>query len=307
MNNISSKKPKIAILLAAYNGEKFIEKQINSILSQEDVDLEIFISLDRSNDGSLELIKTLINKNSNIHLLPYGDKFGNAGKNFYRLISDVDFNKFNYIAFSDQDDFWLPKKIKTAIKKMTATNSACYSSDVLAVWPQTGRSAVIRKSQPQVKFDYIFEAAGPGCTYVIDHSFAESLQHFIQNNKSLINDIDLHDWFIYAYARSNGVRWVIDNQISMHYIQHSRNLVGVNRGIAAYKKRIKAILSWDWIKQVCSIYQVTKSHNIHDLDGLSVKNRKSLISIAIKSRIYRRKRIDALYLSLFMLILTLIK
>ena len=50
---------KVAVLMPVYNGEKFLKKQINSILNQKKVDITIFISVDKSTDNSLKLIENL--------------------------------------------------------------------------------------------------------------------------------------------------------------------------------------------------------------------------------------------------------
>ena len=56
------KLPKIAILMATYDGEKWIDEQINSIFEQSDVEIDLFISDDQSNDNTVNLIK----KNKNV-------------------------------------------------------------------------------------------------------------------------------------------------------------------------------------------------------------------------------------------------
>lgn len=121
INNYSVRKSvKVAILLAAYNGEKWLVDQVESILHQTDLAPTIFISLDLSDDDSLALCEKLAEQNSNIQLLPYGERFGGAGKNFYRLIRDVDFSDFDYVALSDQDDIWLSNKLSHAAAMMQA-------------------------------------------------------------------------------------------------------------------------------------------------------------------------------------------
>ena len=92
-----NKNPSIAVLLSAHNGICWIEEQVISILSQRDVSIKIFISIDRSTDNTFEWCKNFARKNNNINLLPYGEKFGGAAKNFFRLIRDVDFSYYDYI------------------------------------------------------------------------------------------------------------------------------------------------------------------------------------------------------------------
>ena len=95
------KKKDFCILLAAYNGEKFLKKQITSILNQNNVSLDIFISLDKSSDNSLDLIRKIQKKNSNIFLISSNKIFGSASSNFINLIKNLNFRNYSYISFSD--------------------------------------------------------------------------------------------------------------------------------------------------------------------------------------------------------------
>lgn len=236
---------KVAVLMAAYNGSSWIEEQILSILAQESVQVDLFVSVDISSDGTEGLVDALAASHQNIHVLPHGHRFGGAGPNFYRLIKDVDLTKFDYIAFSDQDDIWLPNKLIRAIE--VSRNVDAYSSNVTAFW-QDGRQQLIIKSQPQTSHDYLFEAAGPGCTYVLSTLLANSIKsELILNPK--VSGIALHDWFIYSFARANGYRWVIDDFSGVMYRQHSHNQVGANSGINALLYRARKILSGWWLSQ----------------------------------------------------------
>ena len=111
-----SNSPSVAVLLAAYNGMEWIEEQVSSILSQKSISIEIFISVDLSNDKTHEWCQGLAGKNAHVKVLPYGEKFGGAAKNFFRLIRDVDFSCFDYVALSDQDDIWDSSKLHHAIR-----------------------------------------------------------------------------------------------------------------------------------------------------------------------------------------------
>lgn len=234
-------KPAIAILLAAYNGKAYIKEQIDSILNQEDVAVSIFISIDVSTDGTREWLESSYVGNSKIIILDDVGRFGGAAKNFYRLIRDVDFASYSFIAFADQDDIWYRDKLSCAIQKLNETKSDGYSSNVLAFW-EDGCEKLIVKSQPQCQYDYLFEAAGPGCTYVMTQSLAVQIKQCICKEWDLINTVWLHDWFCYAYARANGFHWVIDKKPSMRYRQHTSNQVGVNQGLKPFLHRLKKVL-----------------------------------------------------------------
>jgi rhamnosyltransferase len=237
---VSNKIPSVVVLLSAYNGIKWIEEQITSILSQKNISIEIFISIDLSNDRTYEWCQNLAGENTHIKVLPYGERFGGAAKNFFRLIRDVDFSYCDYIALSDQDDIWDSGKLHHAIRAIKQDNLDGYSSDVTAFW-SNGREELVKKSFPQKKLDYFFEAAGPGCTYVLKQQSAQKFKKFLNNNWEYVNLVELHDWMIYAYFRSQGMKWKIDNKLLMRYRQHDHNQFGLNSGLKAYLIRFNKI------------------------------------------------------------------
>ncbi len=232
--------PSVAVLLAAYNGKQWIEEQIESIFFQKDVCVHLFISVDLSSDHTYEWCKKLEGESSSVTVLEYGERFGGAAKNFFRLIRDVDFSNYDYISFADQDDIWLEDKLTHAIKVMKSEAVEVYSSDVIAFW-EDGRERLVKKSYPQKQFDYFFEAAGPGCTYVFKREALLEFKCFLIENWDRINQVSLHDWMIYAFCRSQGKNWYIDSQPLMRYRQHASNQVGFNSGIKAYFTRLKMV------------------------------------------------------------------
>jgi rhamnosyltransferase len=247
--------PSIAVLLAAYNGMEWIEEQVSSILSQKSISIEIFISVDLSNDKTYEWCQGLAGRNAHVKVLPYGEKFGGAAKNFFRLIRDVDFSCFDYVALSDQDDIWDSSKLHHAIRTIEQDSLDGYSSDVIAFW-SNGREKLVKKSFPQKKFDYFFEAAGPGCTYVLKQQPTQKFKKFLIKNWENINCIESHDWLIYAFFRSRDMSWCIDSEPLMLYRQHESNQVGSNFGFLAYLKRIKMVKSGWYRSEVRKISEI---------------------------------------------------
>lgn len=248
-------KPKVAVLLAAFNGMAWIDEQIKSIFSQKNVKITLFISVDYSSDGTEQWIEKLAKSRDDVVFLPYGKVFGGAGANFYRLIKEVDFTGFDYIAFSDQDDIWLENKIDRACFVISSNLCDVYSSDVIAFWPD-GTKKLIKKSYPQRKYDYFFEAAGPGCTYVFNIQSALAFQNFVKNAVDLAESVSLHDWLAYAFCRKNGYIWFIDDKPLMLYRQHENNQVGTNNGIQAYKKRFDLVRQRWYQNQVNNIAEL---------------------------------------------------
>lgn len=232
--------PKVAVLLAAYNGEKYIQEQIESIVNQVDVDVYIYISIDASTDRTLEICEQLQKIHKNIFIInKEKERFGSAGKNFYYLIKNVDFKDFDFIALSDQDDIWKPLKITRGIQILEKEQASGYSSDVECFWDdESKKNKIIKKSYPQKKYDYYFEPAGPGCTYLLNKTLTLALQKKIKN----LTQLPLHhDWYIYAFSRSNNFKWYIDHIPNIYYRQHSNNQVGANIGLKNKIKRIKQL------------------------------------------------------------------
>lgn len=109
---------KIAILLTTHNGEKFIKQQINSLIKQKvKGNLSLFISDDASEDGTISIIKKLVeNTKIKIKKILYVN-FKSPFLNFLNLIQNVPSN-YDYYFFCDQDDIWLENKLKISIKNI---------------------------------------------------------------------------------------------------------------------------------------------------------------------------------------------
>jgi rhamnosyltransferase len=236
-------------LLAAYNGMQWIEEQLASILDQSAVDVTVYISIDPSTDGTESWCETYAAQHPEVLVLPAAGSFGGASRNFFRLIRDVDLEGYDFVAFADQDDVWHSNKLQRATQAIQARRVEAYSSNVTAFWPD-GSTHVLDKAQPQVAWDFLFEAAGPGCTYVMSKKLADSLKASMLANWQRLQGVSLHDWYCYAFARSHGYRWYIDPEPSMDYRQHERNQVGANKGLSPLIARYKTIHDGWWFNQV---------------------------------------------------------
>jgi len=282
----------IAVLLAAYNGTEFLAQQMTSIMCQNDVDIHIYLSVDVSSDGTDEFCSNLAKENVNITMLPYGERFGGAARNFYRLIRDVDFCGYDYVALSDQDDIWFEEKLTRAIACIDKYKVDAYSSNVMAFWDD-GRKVLVNKAMQQVKYDYFFEAAGPGCTYVIKSKALAQFKCFMLENSREVLAVGLHDWMIYAFFRSRAMLWYIDKWPSMLYRQHASNQVGLNSGIKAFLKRL-ILVKEKWYRS-----EVEKIYTLLATDASELKLNRSFLLRHFWQ--LRRRTRDKLVLFLFVL------
>jgi rhamnosyltransferase len=214
--------------------------------------IDVWVSDDQSTDGTWEWLCERSNIDPRILLLPRNRRFGNAARNFYRLLGDVDASAYDCIALSDQDDIWFADKLALSMRQIRERKVAAVSSNVVAMWPN-GRKELIRKSQKQRRLDFLFESAGPGCTYVMTAECVASFKQFLTDNCREVETIRFHDWMLYAWVRSRGFKWHIEPCPTMYYRQHDKNEYGANSGWAAMRKRIVQVRSGWYREQILQI------------------------------------------------------
>lgn len=204
--------PHVAVLLPAFNAMTYVAPQVESILNQLGVAVELYVSIDRSVDGTSTWFEALVDRDPRVHLLKSGvaDPKG-AAANVYSMFTAMDFRGFTHVALADQDDVWFPDHVARGCAKVSATAASGYSSDVIAFWPD-GRERLVRKSQRQVRWDHLFSSPGPGCSFVLSTDVASAFAHRLAAQNELAQSIVNHDWLIYAFVRSAGDPWIIDSR-----------------------------------------------------------------------------------------------
>jgi len=267
--------PKIAVCLATYNGTYYLPEQLDSILKQIGVAVFVFVSVDASIDDTEAWVDAHAQMDSRVVVLPHGERFGSAAKNFFRLLQDVNFSEFDYVSFADQDDIWEQDKLIRHVQLMQQNNVDAVSSNVMAFWPD-GDTKLIDKAQPQRELDYLFESAGPGCTFLMSSTLVSEVRRLLSDPASIATQVALHDWLVYAVCRASGKKWFIDSKPSLQYRQHEKNVVGANSGLKAKLSRLRKI-SNGWYKgEVLKIlavsYQLSNNPKLLTISGLLEKS-----------------------------------
>jgi len=108
----------ISVCITTYNGSKFIEQQLNSIVKQLSDNDEIIISDDDSKDNTVNIIQSY----SSPIIKLYKNKFHNHILNFEFVLSKA---SGDYIFMSDQDDVWLEDKVKIMMQKLEKYDLVC--------------------------------------------------------------------------------------------------------------------------------------------------------------------------------------
>ena len=112
----------IAVLLATYNGGKYIREQLNSLFQQSCDQFHLYVRDDGSSDDTMKIVEEFRQKYSNrITILEDSQKHRGAAKSFMYLLENVD---SEYYMFCDQDDIWLPEKIEKTFARMKEVETA---------------------------------------------------------------------------------------------------------------------------------------------------------------------------------------
>ena len=229
------KNKKVAVILGFYNGNKYIEEQINSILDQTFKNIDIFIFDDQSKE-KIELKKIKINNNNIIKIIKRKKNVGYA-KNFLLGLKEAG-SKYDFYAFSDQDDIWEKDKIIRGINalnikdfkfpKLYCSRTTYYNSDCSI---EIG-SSKIHSKKPTFANAILQNIAG-GNT-ILMNKLARSLLIKTVNSERFIS----HDWWCYQIISGAGGEVIFDKNKTLKYRQHGHNLIGKNNGFQDIKSRI---------------------------------------------------------------------
>lgn len=232
MENTTNKRYRVLVLLATYNGERYLKEQLDSILSQKGVDITILVGDDCSMDKTIDILKEASIKDRRVKYRVNQKNLGYS-KNFMNLIQEVPLYKYDYICLSDQDDFWLEEKVISAINKIKdeQDNIPClYSSNLTVV---NEKLKVIKTMySSKVDVDNALESYCTGCTVLFNNSLLALVK------KYPMDKVDLpHDYIIKNIAQLCG-RYVYDPESYILYRQHSLNQIGVN-DTGKFQKRVR--------------------------------------------------------------------
>lgn len=220
---------KIIVLLSTYNGEKYLAQQLTSLLDQKDVNVEILVRDDASQDATVALLDEWKRKG---FLEWYTSDNLGPGKSFMHLLKTA--QPGNYYAFCDQDDVWIPNKLSMTMEKMKAVEQANPGKPVIvhtdmnivdekldviheSFWRSSGlRPDVLRT------FPYLCTCNSVnGCTILMN-----SIARELILEKYVEHDIIIHDVICALTVSYHG--GIIDyvDAPTVLYRQHSSNVVG---------------------------------------------------------------------------------
>lgn len=275
-------KYRLAILLATYNGEKYISDQIQSLLCQQAVELEIFISDDGSTDDTPKIIQEYSEKYPEIiHILKNDDKLGGACKNFLSLVKRVDADLY---MFCDQDDVWNADKVKRSLDLYMERNCdfepALIHTDLKVVDKDLNiindsYMGFMRKPKFLSWKQYLVENNNVvGCTMLINRKLADYYKHNF--DYIIVENVLMHDSFFAILAALVGKIVYLDES-TIKYRQHEKNTVGAikpENGLTVVLKKLQKL------NQFKELQRKKELHIKEVLKCINEKNPKISISEA---------------------------
>ncbi len=214
--------PIIGIVMATYNGERYLRAQVESLQQQTYPHWHLYIRDDGSKDNTIAVTKTLCEEDPRITLVQ--DGLGNLGfnRNFYQLLA---YAKEEYIAFCDQDDVWMPTKLEKSLKllqliEMTEKKPALVHADAELVDANLTliKARFIGKRGNKKGINGIlFANSVQGASAMINRSLAD-LAILIQPRMPF-------DFHLALIASITGTRAFIDESLAK-YRQHGNNAIG---------------------------------------------------------------------------------
>ena len=239
---------KICVLMSTYNGARYLEEQLESIVSQKEVEADIIIRDDGSKDDTRLILEKWAEKGNVRWYQGANLGFAHSFLDLVKTASDYD-----YYAFCDQDDIWLSDKLKRAADALDsiAEPVRLYCSN--AYYYKDGQTyGAIHKSVPYFdEYTCLLRNIAPGCTMVFSRALKELL------SSSAPQKIIAHDFWIFQLAVLLG-KVHYDFEPGMMYRQHENNQIGQKSGFRDLLRRrwlsiTSSKLRNDREKQACEL------------------------------------------------------
>ncbi len=223
--------PTVDILMATYNGERFVGEQIESIQAQTFKNWRLLVSDDCSSDGTLDVVHRYADEDERIRVVSEGIRYGGAKENFFALMAKAD---APYVMFCDQDDVWLPVKIEKSLAALQELEGECGAGVPLLVFCDMkvvdGKLNVIHESfEKSSNFDpnrlafrhLLAHNVAAGCCMILNKLLLDVCR------RSDGDGVEMHDWWAMLVASEFGHIRFIDERLSL-YRQHGANEVGAS-------------------------------------------------------------------------------
>ena len=267
--------PTVDILMATYNGERFVGEQIESIQAQTYGNWRLLVSDDCSSDGTLDVVRRYAAGDERIRIVSEGVRYGGAKENFFALMGKYE---APYAMFCDQDDVWLPEKIAKSLAAMRALEEEHGAYTPLLVFCDMkvvdSELNVIHESfEKSSHFDpnrlafrqLLAHNVAAGCCMILNKPLLEICR------RANGDCVAMHDWWAMLAASAFGQISFIDEPLSL-YRQHGDNEVGASDYSPVERAKDKEFM----VRQFILSTEQARAFGVLYGGGLGARDRSSL-------------------------------
>ena len=225
----------VDVLLATWNGGKFLAELLESILSQSFQCYRLLVSDDGSTDDTLAILERYRTRfGERLMVLAARPSGGGGLRNFeYLMQASLDSGQAPWVMFCDQDDVWLPNKIEQSLREMQRVERRTGDGDPCLV--HTDLIVVNHRLQPIAPSFVRYQRMDPArCSAMWLLSMNQVTGCATMVNRELLRmalpippEVIVHDWWC-AVLSGSGQRAFIENP-SILYRQHAVNQIGARK------------------------------------------------------------------------------
>ena len=215
----------IAILLSVYNGEKYLQAQLDSLVAQTHRNWILLWRDDGSSDGGRRILQHFAEEIGHDRCIELTDTQRHVGatRSFLTLLNAA--AEYELISFCDQDDIWHAEKLERAVHQLATVPAAvpalyCARKIVVDAELRLIRESPRFRRVPRFA-DALAGNIASGCTTVLNRAAADWI------NKLGPPEPSFHDWWCYIGVAAAGGRIIADNMPVMRYRQHDGNAIGM--------------------------------------------------------------------------------
>jgi glycosyltransferase involved in cell wall biosynthesis len=298
----------VQVLMSTYNGEKYLNVQLDSILAQDcdklcGIQVHLLVRDDGSTDRTQEILQEYAARYPAQITWYQGENVG-VIDSFFDLVAHSD-EEALYYALADQDDYWEPEKLRAGCEYLNQRQQNdkpylyCCRPRLVDENLQELSSRIKRPPMRPSFQNALVENVVTGCTIVMN----SSLRDMVKANPPQYTV--MHDWWFYLVASSFGEIYY-DETPHIRYRQHGGNTVGTN--VSRYKELKDRVARFkgnrhnisNQLKEFLRIYGDTQTGDRQAGDSIAlaralVESKKSLakrVKLVAGGNIYRQRRGD---------------
>lgn len=248
--------PIVTVILATYNGERFLPEQLESLAAQSRKPDRLVLRDDGSTDRSVELVQAWADRSGVTLQQIMGRRLGPA-RSFLTALQAAD--QADIFLFCDQDDVWQPFKIARALEYVPWAKGAVPSLCATRLEVVDEQLKALRLSPLPKNLSFssaVCESLLTGCTMAFNAPFRELLV------RALPEQAGMHDWWCYLLATgANGATLYFDPTPTVLYRQHGGNALGAGpRGWRALLARWQRFFGRDSVMRSRQLQEFAKLH-----------------------------------------------